>query len=105
MPQLSADFSSAFRRDLKRKARRRRWDLSELEKVIDLVLENTPETQDYCATVITCLPLAEAGKGATSAMWQTRAIDSSFGYLATKLLSLNEPALMTSCFDRRSFLA
>lgn len=46
MPQLSADFSSAFKRDLKSKARRRGWDLSELEKVIDLVLENTPRAQE-----------------------------------------------------------
>ena len=46
MPRLSADFSSAFKRDLKRKAERRGWDLSELEKVIDLVLENTPRAQE-----------------------------------------------------------
>ena len=45
MPRLTADFSSAFKRDLKKKARRRGWDLSELEKVIDLVIENTPESQ------------------------------------------------------------
>lgn len=45
MPRLTADFSSAFKRDLKKKARRRGWDLSELEKVIDLAIENTPESQ------------------------------------------------------------
>lgn len=44
MTHLSADFSSAFERDLKKKARRRGWDLSELEKVIDLVIENTPSS-------------------------------------------------------------
>lgn len=44
MGRLSADFSSAFERDLKKKARCRGWDLSELEKVIDLVIENTPES-------------------------------------------------------------
>lgn len=44
MGRLTADFSSAFERDLKKKARRRGWDLSELEKVIDLVIENTPES-------------------------------------------------------------
>ena len=32
MPRLTADFSSAFKRDLKKKARRRGWDLSELER-------------------------------------------------------------------------
>ncbi len=40
MGRLTADFSEAFARDVKKKARRRGWDLSELEKVIDLVLEN-----------------------------------------------------------------
>ena len=44
MARLSAEFSSAFRRDLKKKARRRGWDLSELEKVINLVLDNSPES-------------------------------------------------------------
>lgn len=38
MPRLSADFSAAFRRDLKKKAKRRGWNLSELEHVIDLVI-------------------------------------------------------------------
>ena len=44
MGRLSADFSAAFSRDLKKKAKRRNWDLSELQKLIDLVLENTPES-------------------------------------------------------------
>lgn len=44
MARLSADFSSAFRRDLKKKARKRGWNLTDLEKVIDLILENTPES-------------------------------------------------------------
>lgn len=44
MPRLTADFSSAFRRDLKKKAVKRGWDLSELERVIDLVLENSPDS-------------------------------------------------------------
>ena len=44
MARLTADFSGAFRRDLKKKASRRGWDLSELEKVVDLVIENTPES-------------------------------------------------------------
>lgn len=44
MARLTADFSSAFRRDLKKNAKRRKWDLSELEKVIDLVIENTSES-------------------------------------------------------------
>ena len=44
MARLTADFSGAFRRDLKKKASRRGWHLSELEKVVDLVIENTPES-------------------------------------------------------------
>lgn len=44
MGRLTADFAKAFSRDLKKNARRRNWNLSELEKVIDLVMENTPET-------------------------------------------------------------
>lgn len=44
MPRLTADFSSAFRRDLKKKARKRGWDLSALERVVDLVLENSPDS-------------------------------------------------------------
>ena len=33
MSRLTADFSSAFKRDLKRKAKRRGWDLSELDSL------------------------------------------------------------------------
>ena len=44
MSRLTADFSAAFSRDLKKKAKRRNWDLNEPQKLIDLVLENTPES-------------------------------------------------------------
>ena len=44
MGRLTADFSAAFSRDLKKKVKRRNWDLAELQKLIDLVLENTPES-------------------------------------------------------------
>lgn len=44
MGRLTADFSAAFSRDLKKKAKQRNWDLAELQKLIDLVLENTPES-------------------------------------------------------------
>lgn len=46
MGRLSAEFSTAFSRDLKKKARRRNWDLKELKELIDLVLENTSESQE-----------------------------------------------------------
>ena len=46
MGRLSADFSAAFKRDLKKNAKRRGWDLSQLEQVIDLVIENSPEAID-----------------------------------------------------------
>lgn len=44
MARLTADFSKAFQRDLRKKAEKRRWDLAELEKLVELVLENTPES-------------------------------------------------------------
>lgn len=44
MAKLTADFSRAFKRDLKKKAGKRKWDLSQLEEVIALVLENSPES-------------------------------------------------------------
>ena len=50
MARLAADVSSAFRRDLKRKARRRERDLPELERVIDLVVENSPESLETLRT-------------------------------------------------------
>lgn len=46
MARLTADFSAAFKRDLKKKARRRGWDLARLEQVIDLALENSPRALD-----------------------------------------------------------
>lgn len=46
MARLTAEFSAAFSRDLKKKARRRNWDLVELQRLIDLVLENTPESME-----------------------------------------------------------
>ena len=44
MGRLTADSSAAFSRDLKKKASRRGWNLEQLENVIDLVLENSPES-------------------------------------------------------------
>ena len=43
MDRLTVEFSAAFSRDLKR-ARRRKWNLDELQKLIDLVIENTHES-------------------------------------------------------------
>ena len=42
--RLEAKFAPAFSRDLKRKARKREWDLAELEAVIGLILENSTES-------------------------------------------------------------
>ena len=44
MGRLTAEFSTAFSRDLKKKSKRRKWDLAELQNLIDLVLENTTES-------------------------------------------------------------
>lgn len=46
MGRLTAEFSAAFSRDLKKKAKRRGWNLSELQKLIDLVLANTPQSME-----------------------------------------------------------
>lgn len=46
MGRLSAEFSTGFSRDLKKKAKRRNWNLEELRRLIDLVLENTSESQE-----------------------------------------------------------
>lgn len=46
MARLTAEFSAAFSRDLKKKAKRRNWNLAELQRLIDLVLENTPESME-----------------------------------------------------------
>ena len=44
--RLAAKFTSAFSTDLKKKAAKRRWNLAELETVIDLILENSHESLD-----------------------------------------------------------
>lgn len=54
MSRLTADFSAAFSRDLKKKAKRRNWDLAELQKLIDLVLENTPSRWRLSSAATTC---------------------------------------------------
>lgn len=45
MARLTADFSAAFSRDLKRKASKRGWNLDQPKQVIELILENTEESQ------------------------------------------------------------
>lgn len=42
--RLRAKFAPAFSRDLKKKAAKRNWNLTELEAVIELILENTAES-------------------------------------------------------------
>lgn len=44
--RLIAKFAPAFSRDLKKKAVKRQWDLGQLESVIDLILEDTTESQE-----------------------------------------------------------
>ena len=58
MGRLTADFAKAFSRDLKKNAKRRNWNLTELEKVIDLVVENTPETLEIRMPCRQCRGLA-----------------------------------------------
>ena len=42
--RLEAKFTPAFSRDLKKKAAKRNWSLSDLESVIDLILDNSAES-------------------------------------------------------------
>lgn len=44
--RLKATFLPAFSRDLKKKAAKRKWNLAELETVVDLILENTAESTE-----------------------------------------------------------
>ena len=44
MGRLEAKFSPSFQRDLKKKATRRGWDLSELERLVGLIIENSPSS-------------------------------------------------------------
>ena len=46
MARLTAELSAAFLRNLKKKAMRRNWSLVEPQKLINLVLDNTPESMD-----------------------------------------------------------
>ena len=46
MARLIAELSAAFSHDLKKKARWRNWGLVELQKLINLVLDNMPESMD-----------------------------------------------------------
>ena len=41
MARLTADFSSAFRRDIKKKAKKRGWNLDDLASLIDLVIQGS----------------------------------------------------------------
>lgn len=44
--RLKAAFLPAFSRDLKKKAAKRKWNLVELEAVVELILENTAEATE-----------------------------------------------------------
>lgn len=68
MGRLTADFAKAFSRDLKKNAKRRNWNLTELEKVIDLVVENTRKRWRNCTAATTCTPCPAIGVDGTNAM-------------------------------------
>lgn len=44
MARLTVDYSSAFKKDVKKISRSHRWDLDKLADVIDLIVENTPQS-------------------------------------------------------------
>lgn len=43
---LKAKFTSAFSRDLKKKAKKRKWNLKDLEELISLILENSDDSRE-----------------------------------------------------------
>ena len=63
MGRLTAEFSTAFSRDLKKKSKRRKWDLAELQNLIDLVLENTTESMEILKRRHNMLRLSGAWAG------------------------------------------
>lgn len=74
MARLTAEFSAAFSRDLKKKAKRCNWDLAELQGLIDLVLENTPESLEVLERRHNIIGCRVVGPGVTSVMLPTPAI-------------------------------
>ena len=50
MARLTADYSSVFSRDLKRNAKRKNWNLDELEEVVDLIVQNSKEAIEILKT-------------------------------------------------------
>lgn len=101
MARLTADFSAAFSRDIKKKARKRGWDLSELEKVIDLVVENIPDSLETLRRRHNMHALWGAGRVGRSAMSPTRATGSSSGPRTTRLPSSSGPEVTTSYSDSK----
>lgn len=67
MTRLTVELSAFFLRDLKKNARRCNWDLAELQKLIDLVLENTPKAMEVFKHRRNMHRLLEAELGAASA--------------------------------------
>ena len=96
MGRLTADFAKAFSRDLKKNAERRGWNLSELEKVIDLVTENSPETMEELRRRRNMHTLSRAWKGrhechvANAGDWLVS------GQRTIKSCSSNAPAVTTN---------
>lgn len=71
MAKLTADYSSAFSRDLKSNAKRKNWNMEELEEVIDLIVENSKESTDILKTRHQMHNSTANGKVETSAMLPT----------------------------------
>lgn len=102
MSTLTAEFSAAFSRDLKKKARRRNWNLTELQKLIDLVLQNTPESIELLKLRHNMHRLSGnwagrnechvANSGDWLVIWSS---NDEVGH------SLSAPAAMMSCLDKR----
>lgn len=87
MERLSADFSAAFQRDLKKKAAGRGWDLSRLEEVVDSAPRILPSPYRRSSGAMTCTRYPVNGLGDGNATSPTQAIGLSSGLAMTRPLS------------------
>ena len=98
MGRLEAKFSPSFQRDLKKKATRRGWDPSELERLVGLIIENSPSSLEELRRRHNMHSL----QGILSAMLPTQAIGWSSGRAIRQRRSSSERGAMPNCSSSSS---
>lgn len=99
MGRLTAEFSAAFLRDLKKKAHRRNWNLVDLQSLIDLVLENSPESMEILKRRHNMHRLSGSWQAEANVMLQTRATGLLSGRQMTTSPSSSALVATTNCLD------